>query len=138
MKGFVNPGLTARGLMEGRGEAELEAQTSLQKTGRPGSMGGGTGGAIGGTAGNGSGGGLSRKMSGRRIRDFVKGLTGSGNKDDAAVEDEDNTVAAADGSRVEAIEPRAEKGLRRVLYTANVGDARAVLWCAVCVYSYSS
>lgn len=37
-------------------------------------------------------------------------------------------INAADGTRVEAIEPKSEKGVRRVLYTANVGDARAVLW----------
>jgi protein phosphatase PTC1 len=35
----------------------------------------------------------------------------------------------ADGNtQVELIEPKSDKGLRRVLYTANVGDARAVLW----------
>jgi protein phosphatase PTC1 len=114
--------------MEGRGEEELESQTSQHSSLRRSSSGAGTGGAIGGVSSS-SGGGLARKVSGRRIRDFVKGLTGSGDKkDDEAVEDESMTISAPDGSRIEAIAPHSEKGLKRVLYTANVGDARAVLW----------
>jgi len=99
-------------------------------------MGGGSSGHIGGTAspggdssngssGNGSG-GLGRKMSGRRIRDFVRGLTGSGDKDKDS--NDEIEVVEDPGNGVEAIEARSEKGLKRVLYTANVGDARAVLW----------
>ena len=127
-KGFTNPGLKSRGLMEGRGEEELEAQTSL--AGSRGSIGGGTSGATGGAAGSAvSSGSVGRKVSGRRIRDFVRGLTGSGgDKKEDEEDDEAPMVSAADGSRVEAIEPKNEKGLRRVLYTANVGDARGVLW----------
>lgn len=102
--GFINPGLSPRGLMEGRGEAELEAQT--------GSIGGRTGGAVGGSA---------RKTSGKRIKDFVGRLTGSSEKN------EEDEAVSPDGSHVDAIEPRGER-LRRVLYTANVGDARAVIW----------
>lgn len=133
-KGFTNPAITPRGLMEGRGEEELEAQTG----GRRFSMGGGTSGGMGGASGGNGGsggngnGGLSRKMSGRRIRDFVRGLTGSkGDEEDSEGGDgSEGRVSAADGSRIEAIDASSEKGLRRVLYTANVGDARAVLWSA--------
>lgn len=64
-------------------------------------------------------------MSGRRIRDFVRGLTGSGDKD----KDNDEIAVVEDPvNGIEAIEVNSEKGLKRVLYTANVGDARAVLW----------
>lgn len=128
-KGFTNPGLTARGLMEGKGEDELEAQTSLNPRSRESSIGGGTSGGMGGASDTGSAGGgpLGRKMSGRRIRDFVKGLTSSNSNDEEAI-DEPVHVTAADGSRIEAIEPKSDKPLKRVLYTANVGDARAVLW----------
>lgn len=87
-------------------------------------MGGGSSGSVGGIAGgNGEGGGLSRKMSGRRIRDFVRGLTGSGDKDKA----EGDEQVLGDEDKVDAIEATSEKGIKRVLYTANVGDARAVL-----------
>lgn len=65
-------------------------------------------------------------MSGRRIRDFVRGLTGTGDKDKDA--NDDIAVVEDPGNGVEAIEASSEKGLKRVLYTANVGDARAVLW----------
>lgn len=128
-KGFTNPGLTPRGLMEGKGEDELEAQTSLNTRSRESSMGGGTSGSLGGASdpGNGGNNGLGRKMSGRRIRDFVKGLTSSGSNDDEVIE-EPAQITAADGSRIEAIEAKGNKPLKRVLYTANVGDARAVLW----------
>lgn len=131
-KGFTNPGLQPRGLMEGKGEDELEAQTSLQPGSRRSSIGGGTGGGIGGASASstgGSSGSIARKMSGngKRLRDFMRGLTGSDKKDDEAVEDEASYISAADGTKVEAIEPTSEKGVKRVLYTANVGDARAVL-----------
>ncbi|WVF66559.1 hypothetical protein IAT40_001299 [Kwoniella sp. CBS 6097] len=132
-QGFNNPGLNPRGLLEGRGEEELEAQTSLEAGRRRSSMGAGTSGAIGGAGapGGNNGGGMVRKMSGRRIRDFVKSLTGSSNnKDDenAIAEEDDGMIGAADGSRVEAIDPSVNTpGVRRVLYTANVGDARAVI-----------
>lgn len=137
-KGFTNPGLTPRGLMEGKGEEELEAQTSLNTRSRESSIGGGTSGSMGGVGdpGNGGSSGLGRKMSGRRIRDFVKGLTSSGNNDEEAIE-EPAQITAADGSRIEAIEPKAEKPLKRVLYTANVGDARAVLWSVPLDLSHS-
>ncbi|ORY26483.1 phosphatase 2C-domain-containing protein [Naematelia encephala] len=130
--GFINPGLVPRGLMEGKGEDELEAQTSLQTSSRRSSMGGGTSGVMGGASspggnGNGNGGGMARRMSGKRIRDFVRGLTGGDKKEDDIIEDEALTVSASDGSKIDAIEPTSDKGLRRVLYTANVGDARAVL-----------
>jgi protein phosphatase PTC1 len=117
--------------MEGKGEEELEAQTSLNTRSRESSIGGGTSGSLGGASDPGSGGssGLGRKMSGRRIRDFVKGLTSSGTTDEEAIE-EPAQITAADGSRIEAIEPKSDKPLKRVLYTANVGDARAVLWSA--------
>jgi protein phosphatase PTC1 len=116
-RGFVNPGLTVRGLMDGKGEEELEAQTSVDSKTRRGSMGGGSG-SMGG-AGNEQ---LRRKSSGRRIRDFVGRLTGSSGKDDGEIEE------VTPEPKVDAIEPKSEHGLRRVLYTANVGDARAVLW----------
>ena len=113
--------------MEGRGEDELEAQTrsSLDK----GTMGGGTSGSVGGSAAS-SNGTLPTKTPKKRIRDFVGRLTGtSGDKKGEDAEDDDSaTVTAADGSKVDAIEPKSERAPRRVLYTANVGDARAVLW----------
>jgi protein phosphatase PTC1 len=125
-KGFTNPNLSARGLMHGKGEEELEAQTSLSVRSREDSTGGASEPS---SAGTGTGSGLGRKMSGRRIRDFVKGLTSSGGNDEAVDEDDTVAVSAADGSgaKVEAIEPKSDKPLKRVLYTANVGDARAVL-----------
>ncbi|WVQ82901.1 hypothetical protein IAT38_005037 [Cryptococcus sp. DSM 104549] len=128
-RGFTNPGLSPRGLMHGQGEDELEAQTSLQPGSRRSSMGGGTSGAMGGASATGQQqGGLARRMSRQRIRDFVRGLTGGQDKkDESALEDDDGMVAADDGTRVEPIEPKSEKGVKRVLYTANVGDARAVL-----------
>jgi protein phosphatase PTC1 len=103
--------------MDGKGEEELEAQTSVDSKIRRGSMGGGSG-SVGG-AGTEQ---LRRKSSGRRIRDFVGRLTGSGGKDDGEIEE------VTPEPKVDAIEPKSEHGLRRVLYTANVGDARAVLW----------
>ncbi len=121
--------------MEGKGEDELEAQTSQQSLSRRSS-------SVGANSNNGSSGSsLVRKMSGKRIRDFVRGFTGSvvgggnNNDHDEAVEDEggagaDNLTGGAHGARVEPLEPTVEQGekLKRVLYTANVGDARAVLW----------
>lgn len=129
-KGFINNNIQSRGLMLGRGEEELEAQTSaaLGSTSSSGSAGNGEEGADGLTRRKSSG-------SGKRIRDFVRGLTGSTNGDRKESEadtsggtEEKPIVAAADGSRVDAIQAKSERGLRRVLYTANVGDARAVLW----------
>jgi protein phosphatase PTC1 len=113
--------------MHGKGEEELERQTSLSVRSRENSIGAGSGSAGAGGASE-SEGGLGRKKSGRRIRDFVKGLTSSGNNEDA-VEEEDDGIAepASSGNKVDAIEPKADKPLKRVLYTANVGDARAVL-----------
>jgi protein phosphatase PTC1 len=120
-KGFTNPNITARGLMHGKGEDELEAQTSLSVRAREDSIGASS-------SGDGTDSGLKRKMSGRRIRNFVKGLTSSGSNEEA-VEDDGIAVSASDGSRVDAIDPKSQsdKPLKRVLYTANVGDARAVL-----------
>lgn len=130
--------MTVRGLMEGKGEDELEAQTSLNLRSRESSIGGGTSGATGGASDTGSsaagGGPLGRKMSGRRIRNFVKGLTSSNSNDEEAI-DEPAHVTAADGSRIEAIEPKSDKPLKRVLYTANCGDARAVLWYVTSIRS---
>lgn len=78
---------------------------------------------------NGRTGSLARRLSSKKIRDFVKGLTGGMEKNfDEAITEDEGVISAADGTRVEAIEPKSEKGVRRVLYTANVGDARAVLW----------
>lgn len=148
-KGFVNPQLRSRGLMEGKGEEELEKLTARRS-------------AAGGSASieqddNGSGGStMQRKSSGRRIKDFVGRLTGSasGSKEnspppsssttDAETTTTTTTTAAsttssaessvsssmqiADGTnQLDLIEATSDKGLRRVLYTANVGDARAVL-----------
>ena len=107
--------------MHGKGEDELEAQTSLSVRAREDSIGASS-------SGDGTDSGLKRKMSGRRIRNFVKGLTSSGANEEA-VEDDGIAVSASDGSRVDAIDPKkqSDKPLKRVLYTANVGDARAVL-----------
>lgn len=122
--GFSNPSIQSRGLIEGKGEEDLEAQTSGLVLSRRSSMGAGSSGAIGGAATPEHS--LRRKLSGRRIRDFVRGLTGSGGgdlKNESALDDDQ---LSADG-RIDAIEPKSSRGLRRVLYTANVGDARAVL-----------
>lgn len=102
-KGFTNPNLEVRGLLDGKGEEELEAQTANNSSS-----------SSGGTLSN-----LTRRGSGRRIRDFVKGLTSSSKneEDEEAIED-----------KVQAVDPKTDKKLKRVLYTANVGDARAVLW----------
>lgn len=105
--------------MHGKGEDELEAQTSLSVRSREDSIGASS-------SGDGTDSGLKRKMSGRRIRDFVKGLTSSGSNEEV-VEDDGIAVSASDGTRVDAIDPKSDKPLKRVLYTANVGDARAVL-----------
>lgn len=122
--GFANPALASRGLMEGRGEDELEAQTSGSISRRS-SMGGGTSGGMGGAASPSPEQSLRRKMSGRRIRDFVRNLTSSTKDNDFAVDDD---AASDEGPRIDTLEPRADEGeTRRVLYLANVGDARAVL-----------
>lgn len=121
--GFTNPGLSSRGLLEGRGDDELEAMTSHYGSSRRSSMGAGSGGVVGGAA-TPTAEGLRRKLSGRRIRDFVRGLTGSGREHEEAIEDD---ATSSDSGRIETIEPKSEHGIRRMLYTANVGDARAVI-----------
>lgn len=147
-KGFINPGIKARGLLEGKGIEELERLTSA---------GGGSKAVVGGAASNAqnqdesiSSGGASvqRRSSRRMIKDFVKGLTGNGKdstgdsgngKDGGSFETipdgtpsplaREGSMPIADGHHmVDLVEPKSEKKLRRVLYTANVGDARAVLW----------
>ncbi|BEI90937.1 uncharacterized protein CcaverHIS019_0310070 [Cutaneotrichosporon cavernicola] len=123
-KGFTNPSLSTRGLMEGRGEEELEAETSGNMPSRRSSMGAGSSGGIGGAASPSHEQSLRRKMSGRRIRDFVRGLTGSHKADDSAVDDDE---ASDIGRDFETMDPVSETGARRVLYLANVGDARAVI-----------
>lgn len=141
-KGFINPQLEPRGLMEGRGEEELEAQTSAASgidPDRRGSMGGGTG-MMGGTAVNagGSSPAVQRKHSGKRLRAFVRGLTGTEKRENSTPDESTTNVASPtvldgeeeeDGNAgIEAIEADNGGGaIRRVLYTANVGDARAVL-----------
>lgn len=136
-KGFINSGLKSRGLMEGKGEEELEKLTSRKSStnldGTPSSSSIGT---------NLEASTIQRKSSGRRIKAFVKGLTGARDKE---VPDESETASLAsavdtesaseaggmpiaDGkNHLDLIDAKSEKGLRRVLYTANVGDARAVL-----------
>lgn len=95
--------------MESKGEEELEAQLESAPSDPKGSSGG-----------------IQRKHSGRRLREFVRGLTSSEKRASGeAVEDIEEPE-----NKVEAIEAKVEeggKGMRRVLYTANVGDARAVL-----------
>lgn len=142
-KGFINPDIKPRGLMQGKGEVELEALTSQNRG--PASMTGsasGIGGAAAPDAGKDSEAGASvtrKTSSGGRLKNFMKGLAGAR---DAVLEDEhDETAKAApapapassmpiaDGRHhVDLLVPKSEKGLKRVLYTANVGDARAVLW----------
>lgn len=119
--GFNNPAIQSRGLIKGNGEEELEAQTSGQSLSRRSSMGAGSAGMMGGAATPDQN--LRRKLSGRRIRDFVRGLTGSTRENDSAVDDE----PLPEGPQIDAIEPASSNRLRRMLYTANVGDARAVL-----------
>lgn len=140
-KGFINPDLKARGLMEGKGEVELEALTSQNRG--PASM-ASSASIVGGVAAPDGEGGASvtRKTStGGRLKNFMKGLAGAR---DAMLDDEHDasttttqppapapasSMPIADGRHhVDLLVPKSEKGLKRVLYTANVGDARAVLW----------
>jgi protein phosphatase PTC1 len=142
-KGFINPDIKARGLMQGKGEVELEVLTSQNRG--PASMassGASVGGAAAPEAGkeSESGASVTRKTSsGGRLKNFMKGLAGARD----AMLDEDHSTAPktaqapapassmpiADGRHhVDLLVPKSEKGLKRVLYTANVGDARAVLW----------
>ena len=152
-KGFTNPGIKSRGLLEGKGIEELERLTSA---------GGGSKATIGGAAsstqnqdesissGSAS---VQRRSSRKMIKDFVKGLTGgkessssgdsgsatgSGRDGNGSLETipdgtpsplaREGSMPIADGHHmVDLVEPKSEKPLRRVLYTANVGDARAVL-----------
>jgi len=159
-KGFLNPGLKSRGLMEGKGEEELEKLTArkplgtIKETPSSSSSSGGWASGLDPTTGTSS---VQRKVSGRRIKAFVKGLTSKSGGDrespspsneealDTAVDsdtisssDATPTAAAAGGdaekmpiadgnTHLQLIVPKSDKGLRRVLYTANVGDARAVL-----------
>ena len=122
--------------MEGKGEEELEAQTSLRsETSRSSGMAGGHG-AVATSSNASSTASISRKGSGSKIRNFMRGLTGSEKKDelDDGIPGQSSELEAAEGNggsstpKIEAIEPQSSSGLRRVLYTANVGDARAVLW----------
>jgi protein phosphatase PTC1 len=153
-KGFTNPGIKSRGLLEGKGIEELERLTSA---------GGGSKATVGGAASSAqnqdeslSSGSASvqRRSSRKMIKDFVKGLTGgkessssgdsgsatgSGRDGNGSLETipdgtpsplaREGSMPIADGHHmVDLVEPKSEKPLRRVLYTANVGDARAVLW----------
>ncbi|ORX35082.1 phosphatase 2C-domain-containing protein, partial [Kockovaella imperatae] len=117
-KGFTNPGFVPRGLLSSAAsQEELELQTSAASSRRT------------SASASPSSPDLGRKSSGKRLRDFVKGLTsGSSDKKD---EDEPEEVHAAPvpgtPPQVEAIEPKSDLQTRKVLYTANVGDARAVL-----------
>ena len=122
-KGFLNPGLTPRGLLDpAKTHEEIETQTSSMSS-RTNSIGGASGAGPGSPKNDSE---IARKSSGKRLRDFVKGLTGNNEKRE---EDEDEGIShTPPGPRVEAIEARSETQTRRVLYTANVGDARAVLW----------
>ncbi|KAI5455003.1 mgpp2cl-1, protein phosphatase 2C-like protein 1 [Naganishia albida] len=140
-KGFVNPDIKARGLMEGKGEEQLEELTRQNRG--PASLTGssaGIGGAAAPSEGSGSEGGASvtRKPSTTgRLKNFMKGLAGAR---DSMLDDETeatpptqtktptSNMPIADGRhQVDLFIPKSEKGLKRVLYTANVGDARAVL-----------
>ena len=113
-KGFTNPGLSTRGLLDGKGD-DLDVPPESSSTSSVG-------------AGGGSPDPLGRKASGgKRIRDFMKGLTGSGNESGKDETDDSTKSTAPSTPKVEAIDPKSEGGMRRVLYTANVGDARAVL-----------
>lgn len=114
--GFANPAITTRGLLE---EKDLDEDEEERRSRRS-SMGAGSSGSMGGAATPEPS--VRRKLSSRRIRDFVRGLTGRMQEDESAIEDDHSSE-----ERVEAIEPKSSHGLRRVLYTANVGDARAVL-----------
>lgn len=127
-RGFTNPGLKPRGLADGRGEEEVDSEIRPEET--PVEAAAAAGGS---SSGSGSYNADVRRRSsgtGRRLREFMGRLTGTDKKNDsasgAAGEDEQDEKEVAQ-SGVEAIEPRSEHGLRRVLYTANVGDARAVL-----------
>ncbi len=141
-KGFNNPAFKTRGLMDGSGEEELERLTSA-KSARSGAGVDSAGNSIKDkdSISSAEGSSMTRKSSGRRIKAFVKGLTGSRDKDVPSPEEPQmeiisggdneypNGMTIADGrTPVELIDPQSEKGVRRVLYTANVGDARAVLW----------
>jgi protein phosphatase PTC1 len=144
-KGFINPGIKSRGLLQGKGIEELERLTA----------GGGSSATMGGAAAanpdesiSSGGATVQRRSSRRMIKDFVKGLTGSskdsgssssGSTEATPIETipdgtpsalvKEGSMPIADGHHmVDLIEPKSEKPLRRVLYTANVGDARAVLW----------
>ncbi|KAJ9126843.1 hypothetical protein QFC24_001876 [Naganishia onofrii] len=143
-KGFINPQIKPRGLMEGKGEEELEHLTSQNKSSAnmSASSGVNTGGVAGDSAAADSEGGASvtrKPSSGGRLKNFMKNLAG---QREAMLDDEatatpasTNTtaptsdIAIADGRHpVDLFVPHSDKGLKRVLYTANVGDARAVLW----------
>ncbi|KAJ9106087.1 hypothetical protein QFC21_001227 [Naganishia friedmannii] len=142
-KGFINPQIKPRGLMEGKGEEELEQLTSQNKSSAnmSASSGVNTGGVAGDSAAADSEGGASvtrKPSSGGRLKNFMKNLAG---QRDAILDDESaatpastttaaptSDIAIADGRHpVELFVPHSDKGLKRVLYTANVGDARAVL-----------
>ncbi len=137
-RSFVNPALKSRGLMNGKGEEELEKLTSRKSAAN---LEGTTSSSNVNVTGDASP--IQRKSSGRRLKAFVKGLTGNKEKDvaeesetasvsssAAAVDSEEvGGMPIADGKhQIELIDAKSDKGLRRVLYTANVGDARAVLW----------
>ncbi|KAJ9091217.1 hypothetical protein QFC19_009213 [Naganishia cerealis] len=143
-KGFINPQIKPRGLMEGKGEEELEHLTSQNKSSSnmSASSAVATGSAAGDAAAADSEGGASvtRKPSnGGRLKTFMKNLAGARDsmleEEPTTVPDSTNTTASssnipiADGRHpVDLFIPHSDKGLKRVLYTANVGDARAVLW----------
>lgn len=74
-------------------------------------------------------GSLVRWLFSKKIWDFVKGLMGGMEKNfDEVIMEDEGVISVVDGIRVEVIELKSEKGVRRVLYIVNVGDVRVVFW----------
>lgn len=135
-QGFVNPAVKSRGLLEGKGIEELEKLTAANR--------GGSGVSAAANATNpdesisSDGATVQRRSSRKMIKDFVKNLTSSKDSSDGPPEtmpdpqsessSGGNMIIADGGQMVDLIDPPKDKHIKRVLYTANVGDARAVLW----------
>jgi protein phosphatase PTC1 len=73
-----------------------------------------------------------------RIKEFFSGSSSSSTSKGAELESSSSNATSTAGP-ASASAPPSKKKIRRVLYTANVGDARAVLWSVglSCVNAFS-